>query len=264
MNILVCVKQVPASSEVKVDEQTGVLLRSSARAKLNPYDLYALETAFELSERVGGTVTAISMGPPQAEEALRETLEMGADEAILLTDRRFAGADVLATARALAGAVGLVPDFDLIICGKQTTDGDTAQVGAELAELLSIAHDNNVTDIVKVHQGEIVFKSTSEHSIVTRGAKLPILISVEKDINTPRLPSLRRRMQTQNTKVKVVGLEQLEQSDERFYGLSGSPTQVRRIFPPPQKEEREIITGSGKQLADKLFEVLKSKKMLEG
>ena len=138
MNILVCIKQVPASSKVEVDPQTGVLKRAGVESKMNPYDLYALETALRLREEHGGSVTVLSMGPPQAQAVIREAFAMGADAGVLLSDRRFGGADVLATSYTLAQGVRRAGRFDLLICGKQTTDGDTAQVGPEIAE--SVVH----------------------------------------------------------------------------------------------------------------------------
>jgi len=146
MNILVCIKQVPGTAKVEIDPVTGVMRRDTADAKLNPYDLYAVEEALALAEATGGTVTALSMGPPQAREALLEAVYMGAGRAALVSDRRFAGSDVLATAYVLSQAASRL-GFDLIICGKQTTDGDTAQVGAEMAEFLDIPHAANVLSI---------------------------------------------------------------------------------------------------------------------
>ena len=147
MNITVCIKQVPGSNKVEVDPVTGVLKRDGADSKMNPYDLYALETALQLKETYGGKVTVITMGPPSAEEVIKEAFSMGADEGYLMTDRKFAGADVLATAYTLSQGIRIAGDFDVIICGKQTTDGDTAQVGPEMSEYLDIPCIANVIEI---------------------------------------------------------------------------------------------------------------------
>jgi electron transfer flavoprotein beta subunit len=149
MKILVCIKQVPESNKVEVDPVTGVLKRDGAASKMNPYDLYALETAFRIREEVGGSVHVISMGPPQAQQVIREAFAMGADGGTLLSDRKFGGADVLATSYTLAQGIKSCGDFDLILCGKQTTDGDTAQVGPEISEWLNIP---SVADVVKINQ----------------------------------------------------------------------------------------------------------------
>ena len=155
MRILVCVKQVPATAHVTVDEKTGVLQREGVESKLNPYDLFALETALRLREEAGGTVTAITMGPPQAQAAIRETFWMGADEGYVLADRRLAGADVLATSYALSQGIAAIGAFDVILCGKQTTDGDTAQVGPALAEHLGLPHAAWVSRLERAEGGLI-------------------------------------------------------------------------------------------------------------
>ena len=158
MDILVCIKQVPASNKVEVDPVTGVLLRNGADSKMNPYDLYALETALKIREEVGGTISVISMGPPQAMTVIREAFAMGVDRGALLSDRRFGGADVLATSYTIAQGIKKMGDFDLILCGKQTTDGDTAQVGSEVSEWLNIPSVSNVKKISKVESDAITIE----------------------------------------------------------------------------------------------------------
>ena len=149
MEILVCIKQVPGTSKVEVDEKTGVLKRDGVDSKMNPYDLYALETALRLRKKVGGNVSVITMGPPQATEVVKEAYMMGVDRGALISDRKFAGADVLATAYTISQGIRKMGEFDLILCGKQTTDGDTAEVGPEIAEYLKIPHIANVIKIEK-------------------------------------------------------------------------------------------------------------------
>ena len=150
MNIIVCIKQVPGTAQVEIDEKTGVLKRDGVASKMNPFDLFAIESAMRLKEKYGGRVTALTMGPPQAEKVLREAFMMGVDDAVLLSDRRFGGADVLATSYTISQGIRKIGSYDLILCGKQTTDGDTAQVGAELAEFLGIPHLANVTKLMEL------------------------------------------------------------------------------------------------------------------
>jgi electron transfer flavoprotein beta subunit len=262
MRILVCIKQVPSTTTVEIDEVTGVLKRDSAESKMNPYDLFALETAFRIREEKGGSVTVLTMGPPQAKIALQEAINMGADEACLLTDRKFAGADVVATSYTLAQGIKKLGPFDLLICGKQTTDGDTAQVGAEVAEFLNWPHAANVSHIESVTDEYINVSVNMELVIQQQQITLPCLITVEKDIYTPRLPSYKRKLQTINQPVQVVTLKDFADQDEHHYGLNGSPTQVEKIFPPSHTTEKQVMTGTSAELTDRLFELLAAKKMI--
>jgi electron transfer flavoprotein beta subunit len=262
LNIIVCIKQVPSTSNAEVDPVTGVLKRDGTKGKLNPYDLFALEESFSLKERYGGKVTVISMGPQQAEEALREALYMGADAGVLVSDRRFAGADVLATSYTLSQGVRKLGDYDLIVCGKQTTDGDTAQVGPEMAEFLNIPHASNVLSVESAAEGTISMQVNLDHSVYTQQVKMPCLITIDKDANTPRLPSYLRRKQLSGAPVTVWSMEDLPDRDPGHYGLSGSPTQVERIFPPEVNKDREFYTGSGHELANRLYALLQEKKMI--
>ena len=259
MEILVCIKQVPGTSEVEVDEETGVLKRSGIESKMNPYDLYALETAMRIKADIGAKISVLSMGPPQAKEVIREAFMMGVDEGALLSDRKFAGADVLATAFTLSQGVKKMGLPDLIICGRQTTDGDTAQVGPELAEFLGIPHVANITELLKVTEASIVAIVDLPDTVQTVEIEFPCLITVEKGIFEPRLPSFKLKMKTKDREVQVFGLKDFRDKDEKKYGLNGSPTQVLKIFPPEAKAESEIWTGSGEELADKLFD-----KLIEG
>ncbi len=261
MKIIVCVKQVPGTSNVEVDPVTGVLKRDGLCAKLNPYDLFALETGFRLKEKSGGEITTISMGPPQAKESLLETVYMGADNGVLLSDRVFAGADVQATSYALKTGVEKIGKYDLIICGKQTTDGDTAQVGPELAEQLGIEHAANVISVDEI-DGEYITVTVNLDSVYqTQKMKLPCLITIEKDACTPRLPSFKRKFATSPDAVVVYTAKDLDNLDTERCGLKGSPTQVERIFPPEAGGDR-VIFENGDELSDKLFDILSEKKFL--
>lgn len=262
MEILVCIKQVPGTTKVDVDPVTGVLKRDGVDSKMNPYDLYALETALRLKEQKGGAVKVVSMGPPQAAEVIREAYMMGADEGALVTDRKFAGSDVLATSHTIAQGVKKLGGFDLIICGKQTTDGDTAQVGPEMAEYLGIPHIANVLRIIEVKEKSIIVEMDMANTIEVAEVQFPCLLTVEKGIFQPRLPSYRKKVSTKDREIKMITLNDFEDKNEKHYGLNGSPTQVERIFPPDANNDRETWTGTGEQLGHKLAEKLKQLKFI--
>lgn len=256
MEIMVCIKQVPGTSKVQVDPVTGVLKRDGVDSKMNPYDLYALEAALNIREQVGGKVSVISMGPPQAAAVIREAFMMGADEGTLISDRKFAGADVLATSYAISQGAQKAGNPDVIICGKQTTDGDTAQVGPEMAEYLGIPHVANVRKIIELKDSSMVVEMDMPNTVELAEIKYPCLITVEKDIFQPRLPSYRRKMETKDREIRMLGLKDLDDTNEMRYGLNGSPTQVERIFPPETNTDREMWTGSSEELTSKMAEKL--------
>lgn len=262
MNIIVCIKQVPGSNKVKVNPETGVLIRDGADTKMNPYDLYAIETAVTLKEQLGGVVKVITMGPFQAEDVIREAFAMGADEGYLLTDRKFAGADVLATAYALSQGVRMMGDCDLIITGKQTTDGDTAQVGPEMAERLGLPSIANVTKIIEANEESITVEMETPTAVERSRITFPCLLSVEKDIFQPRLPSYIRMKATKDREVKRITFADLQDKDEKKYGLSGSPTQVQKIFPPESASDRELWKGDDAELAQKMFDKLAERRFI--
>lgn len=262
MDIFVCIKQVPGTSEVEVDEKTGVLKRDGVDSKMNPYDLYAVEAAIKMKEDKGGEVTVLSMGPPQAAEIIRESYMMGADKGALFTDRKFAGADVLATSYTLAQGIKKLGNPDLIICGKMTTDGDTAQVGPEIAEFLNIPHVANVKKILEIKEDSIVLEMDMPHTVEVVDVKLPCLIAVDKDIYQPRLPSFKKKLATKDREIPFYSLKDLDDHDEMKYGLNGSPTQVKRIFPPKANTDHEIWEGTGGELSEKLFDKLKELKFI--
>ncbi|MCK4260611.1 MAG: electron transfer flavoprotein subunit beta/FixA family protein [Halanaerobiales bacterium] len=260
MKIFVCIKQVPGTNEVEVDEKTGVLKRDGIDSKMNPYDLYALETALRLKESHDAEVQVISMGPPQAADVIREAFMMGVDGGALFTDRKFAGADVLATAYTLSQGVRKMGDPDIIICGKMTTDGDTAQVGPEIAEFLQIPHIANVTKIIETKEKSMVVEMEMPTTLEVAEIEFPCLITVEKGIFQPRLPSFKKKLATEDREIPFYSLKDLEDQDEKQYGLNGSPTQVLRIFPPESNTEQEMWTGSGDDLAERLFNKMKEMK----
>lgn len=262
MNILVCIKQVPGTNKVEVDSITGVLKRDGVDSKMNPYDLYALETAVRLREAHGGKVSVISMGPPQAKQIIMEAFAMGADEGILLSDRKFGGADVLATSYTLSQGISQSGEFDIILCGKQTTDGDTAQVGPETAEYLNIPSISNVKKIIEINSKSITVEMDMANTIEIANVSFPCLLTVDKDIYQPRLPSYVKKMETKNREIKIITFNDLKDQNEKKYGLSGSPTQVQRIFPPDVNDQRELWNDTSDCVTEKLYSKIKELKFV--
>lgn len=262
MNILVCIKQVPDSNKVEVDPVTGVLKRNGVDSKMNPYDLYALETALRIREEKGGTIYALTMGPGQAAGIIREAYAMGVDKGVLISDRKFGGADVLATSYTISQGIKMLGDIDLILCGKQTTDGDTAQVGPEVSEWLNIPSVSNVSKIVEISEEAITVEMDMTHDIEITKVQFPCLLSVDKDIFMPRLPSYVKKLDTKDREIKVISLADLEDKDEKHYGLNGSPTQVQRIFPPEVNAHREMWKGTSEDLTKQLLYKLKEYKFV--
>ncbi len=262
MKIIVCVKQVPASSEVKIDPVTGSLIRDGDNVKMNPYDLFALEAAFELKEKLNAEIHAITMGPDSASEVLKEAIFMGADRGSIISDRKLAGADVLATAYTIGQLIEIVGDFDLIICGKQTTDGDTAQVGPELAENLAIPHVPYVKEIIEANEKELTLRSAYDNYEEIVKVQLPALMTIEKDANVPRLPSYRRKKVFDPSLIEFKRFGDLKDQDEKRYGLTGSPTQVEEMFSPDKTMQTEVIEEEKEKAAEKLFEILKGNQFI--
>ena len=262
MKILVCIKQVPGSNNVEVDPVTGVLKRSGVPSKINPYDLYSIETALSFAERFGGTVDCITMGPPQAKAVIEEAICMGVRGGTVLSDRKFAGADVLATAHTLAQGIRKCGTYDVILCGKQTTDGDTAQVGAELAEYMNIPNVANVLSVDGCQDGKLQLTVGLDEKIVSLEIAMPCLISMESDVNTPRLPSYRIKKTLTEDAVNFLSFTDFEDQDPNHYGLSGSATQVERIFPPEKNTEKHSITGDAAEQAEGIFQLIRSRKLI--
>jgi len=266
LNIIVLLKQVPDIEKVKFDTERGTLDRSSAPAEPNPFDLNALEAGVRIKEKSGGKVTVVSMGPPQAESALRDALARGADRAILLTDRRFGGADTLATSYTLASAIKKIGSFDLIICGEKTVDGDTGQVGPEVAELLGIPHVAYVSEIREQGKGGLVVVSEMGENYHVTGLELPGLTTVTKNINEPRLPSLRDKLRARKSEIETWGAEDLADiADDGRFGIKGSPTWVYRITVPSVEGRRgKIFRGAPeeavRELVGELEKVLRAGK----
>jgi electron transfer flavoprotein beta subunit len=261
MNIIVLVKQVPDTSEVKINRETNTLIRDGVPSIINPFDMYAIEEALRLREQHGGKVTAVTMGPPQAAEALKEAVAMGVDDVVLISDRAFAGADTWATSYTLAKGIRKIGNFDLVIAGKQAIDGDTAQVGPETADMLGIPFVAYIRKIEKVENNTMTAERMMDEGYDVVEASLPALITVVKEINQPRLPSLKGKMKAKNLKVATLNAKEIE-ADENRLGLKGSPTKVVRIFPPAPRGQREILAGTTEQQVDFVAKKLKEQSLL--
>lgn len=247
LHILVCVKQVPNTTEIKMDPKTNTLDRSNASAIINPYDIHAVEEAVKIKKQYGGKVSVLSMGPPQAKEVIKKCIEVGADSGYLLTDRSFAGSDTLATSYILSMAIRrimLVEPIDLLLCGKQAIDGDTAQVGPGIASRLEIPQLTYLENIASIdlqnHTVKIHRKIDSGYEVVE--SKLPCLLTVEKSINELSYSPLPNMIRAAKYEPSVWGFADLE-ADISKMGLKGSPTSVRKIFPPKQRAGGEILEG---------------------
>lgn len=261
MNIIVCIKQVPDTTEVKINPETNTLIREGVPSIINPFDENAIEAALQLREKHGGKVTVITMGPPQAAEALRNAIAMGVDDVILISDRAFAGSDTWATSYTLAQTIKKINGYNLIICGKQAIDGDTAQVGPGIAEWLGLPQ---VTFAIKIEvNGEKakVERLLEEVNEIVE-TPLPAVITVVKQINEPRLPSLKGMMKAKKTEIKPLTAQDID-ADLKNIGLNGSPTQVIKIFTPPPKGGGEILNGeSAEEIADRLISKLRERKII--
>jgi electron transfer flavoprotein beta subunit len=251
MNIIVCIKQVPGTTQVKINPDTGTLIRDGVEAVVNPFDEFALEEALRIKEKVGGTVKVITMGPPQAEEALRSALAMGADEGFLISDRVFAGSDTWATSYTLARGIAKLAPYNLIICGKQAIDGDTAQVGPGVSEMLDIPFVAWVRKVEEVSETSVRVQRLMEDGYEVVELPLPGLITVVKEINQPRMASLKGKMRAKKAVIITLNAEALS-ADPAKCGIKGSPTQVLRSFVPQRKSGGEKISGEVPDLVKKI------------
>jgi len=254
MRIVVCIKQVPDSAEVRINPETNTLIRDGVPTIINPYDLHAIEAGLQVREQAGGKVTVLTMGPLQAETALREAIAMGADEAVLLTDRAFAGSDTWATAYTLSQAIAHI-GADVILCGKQAIDGDTAQVGPEIAEFMDIPHISYIRKIVDVSTDRLVVQRLMDDGFDLLESSLPVLLTVVKELNVPRMPSLKGKMAAKKAEIKKMSAADLGAA-EGDLGLKGSPTQVKNIFAPEAKTGRKMLEGTAEEKIDTLVKEL--------
>lgn len=271
MNIIVCIKQVPETTEVKINPETNTLIREGVKSIINPFDMYAIEEALRLKEKLGGKVTVMSMGPPQAEAALREAISMGVDAGILICDPAFAGSDTWATSYTLSSAIKKIGEFDgsttltvnpeqsrrvdLILCGKQASDGDTAQVGPGISAHLDIPQVTYVKKIEEVKDKVMRVERMMEEGFEIIETPLPCLLTVVKEINEPRFPSLKGMLRAKQAKITIWSQKELNLEPQNI-GLYGSPTQVIKIFTPPPRTGGQILTGEPHEVAAKLAELL--------
>ena len=254
MKFLVCIKQVVDTSKMEVDPATGRLKRNNANSIMNPLDRNGLEAALALKEQTGGTVTVISMGPPQAEAVLKEAISMGADEAYLVTDRAFGGADTLATSYTLASAIRKIGDFDLIFCGQESIDSNTAQIGPEIAATLGIS---DVSGAVALSYGKEGFVTVTRQMGADREVldmKLPGVVTCAADLNKPRYPSIRGILRKEEVEIHHITSQDMDVDPGRI-GMKGSPTQVRQVRPvvPPKKENLRIEGKTAPEAVDAFF-----------
>ena len=289
MKVIVCIKQVPDTTNVRINPETNTLVREGVQSIINPFDCYALEEGIRIREKHGGTVTVLTMGPPQAAEALREAISLGADQAVLVSDRAFAGADTLATAYTLAAAIRKLGGeaakseggeaaksegseaaksgggeaanpagvADIILMGRQAIDGDTGQVGPGVAENLGIPHITDIRKIEEIAGSRIVVERLLEEGYARLATSLPVVLTVVKEINEPRLPSLKGKLAARKKEIPVLKAAELEADPERF-GLVGSPTQVMKIFTPPKPSGGKKFTGEPSETVGALLAELAS------
>ena len=257
MNIAVCVKQVPDTTDIQIDPETNTLVREGVPSILNPFDEFAIEEGLRIREKYGGKVTVITMGPPQADDVLRTALAMGVDEVALLSDMAFAGSDTLATSYALSKSIEKIGGVNLVITGKQAIDGDTAQVGPGIASRLGFSQLTYVSRVedINVDYGKIIVDRLLDGGIERVEAQLPALLTVVKDINVPRQPSILKMKKARNAEIPVRSAQDIEAEPDRI-GHDGSPTWVEKIFSPEQKKRGEIFKGESDEVSRHLVDVI--------
>jgi electron transfer flavoprotein beta subunit len=249
MRIIVTIKQVPDTNNVSIDKKTGTLKREGIPSIINPDDKHAIEAAVKLKEKFNATVSILTMGPPQAKQALKEALAMGADDAWLLSDRKFAGADTLATAYTLSRAIRRMGEYHIIMCGRQAIDGDTAQVGPQLAGFLDIPQITYVCDLdINPEESCLVATRETDEEVHKVKAQFPVLITAIKELNEPRYPSINGIFSSADTKINILTAADLAVEEDRL-GLQGSPTQVYKTFTPGARGECQKLTGTFKENA---------------
>ena len=257
MHFIVCIKQVPETTDVKINAETNTLMREGVAAIINPFDMYAIEEAIRLKERLGGKVTAVTMGPPQAEAALREAIAMGVDTGVLVSDRAFAGSDTWATSYTLACAIRKLGEFGVVLCGKQASDGDTAQVGPGIATHLDLPQVTYVRKIETIDEQHLVAERLLESGYEVIDIPIPCLLTVVKEINEPRLPSLKGKMAARKAELVKWTANDIGATADKT-GLNGSPTKVVRIFTPPPRQGGKRLEGEPDQVVAELVKELKS------
>jgi electron transfer flavoprotein beta subunit len=266
MRIIVPIKQVPETGNVRMDESTGTMVREGVESIINPLDLYAIEAAVQLKEKHGGAVVVLTMGPPSSEKALREAMAMGCDEAVLITGKEFAGSDTWVTAHTLSKAIGKIAPYDIIIAGERATDGDTGQVGPEISSFLDIPLAAYVSSIVEIKDRKATVERLLEEGYETLRVEIPALLTVVKEINFPRLPTLRGKKSAKAAEIPVWSKESLEIPVEEL-GLKGSPTRVDKIYTPKVMRDGKILKAhdekSAQNAAREIVNFIKEKNLLQ-
>lgn len=253
MKIAVCMKQVPAESRGLMDEETGVIVRAGLKPEVNSYDLSALEAALRIRENVPAEIHVFTMGPPKAEDVIRTAFSMGADAGFLISDPAFSGADVLATSYTLYRAIETAGEYELILCGRQTTDGDTAQVSGALAQWMNLPHANWVSGIENVTEISVTVEQKTELEQVRMLLPLPCLLSVEREGFLPRLSSLRLKMTAGKKSFVSFGIKNFSDQNPEHYGLHGSATRVKKIYPPPRTQRKLLFSGTVEDCAEMIL-----------
>ncbi|MCG1013141.1 electron transfer flavoprotein subunit beta/FixA family protein [Tepidanaerobacter sp. GT38] len=265
MKIVVPIKQVPETSNVKMNPETGTMVREGVESIINPLDLYAIETAIRLKEQFGGKIIAISMGPGSALEAIKEAVAMGCDDGVLLSDGKFAGSDTWATSYVLANGIKKLGEYDIVICGERATDGDTAQVGPGIASFLDLPLSTFTSEILSVKDGRIKVKRLVEGGYEEIEMTLPATMTVVKEISDPRLPTLRGKLKAKKIEIPVWGLQHIAVKEENV-GLKGSPTRVVKIFTPKVARQGEKIAVRDEETlneaVDKIMDFLIKKEFI--
>ncbi len=262
MNIVVCIKQVPDTTEIRIDPVKNTLIRAGVPSILNPYDRNAVETALQLKDAYGAKVTVITMGPPQAKAVLREALSMGADEAYLVTDRAFGGSDTYATSYILSEAIKKLGNFDVILGGIQAIDGDTGQTAPSIAEHLGATRLTYVLDL-KVEGNKVIARKHVEEGVEVIETSLPILCTVTKESNKPRYATIKRKLYSLRAEIGEITLAEIPTADVSKMGLKGSPTKVKTTFTPQRNTSGLRIVGNGPaEIATSLFDKLADAKIL--
>lgn len=260
--LIVFIKQVPDTAELRIDPKTNTMIRTGVPSIINPFDMYAIEEALLIKEKWGDTeVMVVSMGPPQAEEALREALALGCDKAILLTDRKFAASDTFATSYILSKTVEKIGDFNIILTGKQATDGDTAQVGPGIASWLNIPSITYVRKVIEIEPGYAKLERLMDYGYDLIEVKGKFLMTAIKDLNEPRIPSFRGKMAAKKAEIPHWGAEDIG-ADDKNIGFFGSPTRVVKAFSPPPKQGGIKTEGDDIETAKELISNLKENHLI--
>lgn len=274
MNILVCLKQVPSSTNIIFDDVTGRIKRNSNEVMMNPADLYAIETSLKIKEKLGGNVIAITMGPLSAKEVILEAISLGVDNGYVISDKKFASSDLLTTSHTLEQGIKSLGNFDLVICGRESLDGSTGSLAGELGEKLKVPVLHNISQIHNISENDIEVTSVVDDSLEKLKVKLPVLLSVSENIYEPRFPNYLDLIKSEEMDIKILSIDNFEDKNEENYGAKGSHSSINKVFKKENtmnsnnfdslnsEKEKEIWSGSSEELSKKLENKLKAMKFL--